>query len=99
MADANAAGIATLAITQGFTQFNVFLPKLSEVRKATPGDSIASDVRVGELAAVAGTMGVGLIASSLSGSKLPAIVSAIVCALMLGIYESVLCTHPERFSF
>lgn len=98
MADAQAVGIATLAITQGFAQFNVFLPKISEVRRAIPGDDVAADVRVGELAAVAGTMGVGIIATSLSGSKLPAFVSAVVCVLMLSIYESVLHTHPERFA-
>lgn len=95
MADANAAGIATLAITQGFTQFNVFLPRISEVRRAVPGDEIAADVRVGEVAAIAGTMGVGFIASSLTGSKLPVIVSGLVCVLMVGIYESVLRTSNE----
>lgn len=96
MADAS-VGIATLAITQGFAQFNVFLPRISDVRKAAPGDDISADVHVGELAAIAGTMGVGIIASSLSGSKLPAIVSGIVCILMVGIYESVLRSSPERF--
>lgn len=98
MADAS-VGIATLAITQGFAQFNVFLPRISDVRKAAPGDDISADVHVGELAAIAGTMGVGIIASSLSGSKLPAIVSAVVCVLMVGIYESVLRSHSERFCF
>lgn len=89
-------GVATLALTQGFAQFQVFLPKLSEVRRATidTHPDIAADVRVGEIAAVAGTMGVGIIASSLSGSPLPAYTSLIVCALMVCIYESVLRSHP-----
>lgn len=90
MADASAAGIATLAITQGYAQFNVFLPRLSEVRRAAPGDDVAADVHIGVIAASIGTLGVGLIASSLSGSKLPATVSLVVCLLMAGIYESVL---------
>lgn len=95
MADAASVGIATLSITQGFAQFNVFLPKISEVRKAERGDDVAADVRVGELAAIAGTVGVGLIASTLSGSKLPVVVSVVVCLLMVTIYETVLAARPE----
>lgn len=98
MADGAAIGVATLSITQGFAQFNVFLPRLSEVRKAIPGDDVAADVRVGELAAIAGTVGVGLIASSLTGHKLPVIVAIVVCLLMVGIYESVLRTSGERIA-
>lgn len=99
MADGQSVGIATLAITQGIAQFNVFLPRLSEVRKAQPGDDVSADVHVGEIAAIAGTVGVGVIASSLSGSKLPLIVSVVVSVLMVVVYESVLRTHPERFAF
>lgn len=96
MSDNRAAiGVATLAITQGYAQFNVFLPKLSDVRRAAPGDGVGADVRVGELAAVAGTMGVGIIVSSLAGSKVPAFVSLLVCALMVGIYETVLHHRSE----
>lgn len=98
MADSAAIGVATLSITQGFAQFNVFLPRLSEVRKAVPGDDVAADVRVGELAAIAGTMGVGIMVSSLTGHKLPALVSVFVCVLMVGIYESVLRTSGERLA-
>jgi uncharacterized membrane protein len=92
-------GIATLAITQGIAQFNVFLPRLSDVRKAAPGDDISADVHVGEIAAIAGTVGIGLITSSLVGSKLPLIVSLIVAALMVSVYESVLRCPAERFAF
>lgn len=95
MAEAGAVGIATLAITQGYAQFNVFLPRLSEVRRAAPGDDVAADVHIGVLAASIGTLGVGFIASSLSGSKLPAAVSLVVCLLMAGIYESVLHARTE----
>lgn len=99
MADGASVGIATLSITQGLAQFNVFLPRLSEVRKASPGDDVSADVHVGEIAAIAGTVGVGLIASSLSGSKLPVFVSVIVSVLMVAVYESVLRCHPQRFAF
>lgn len=99
MADGASIGVATLAITQGLAQFNVFLPRISEVRKAAPGDDVSADVHVGEIAAIAGTVGVGLITSSLTGSKLPVVVSVIVCVLMVLVYESVLRSTPERFAF
>lgn len=85
-------GPASLAIGQGVTAFNVFLPKITDIRKANPADNpeFAADVRIGEIAAVTVTMGIGLIASSITRSSVPAIVSGIVCLILVFIYESVL---------
>jgi len=85
-------GPATLALTLGFTAFQTYLPKLSEVRRATPEThpDVAADVRVGEIAASVVTIGAGLIASSLTGSPLPTFISAIVILVLIGLYESTL---------
>ena len=87
-------GAASLAIGQGVASFAVFLPKLTDVRKYNPKDNpdFAADVRVGEIAAVSVTMGIGLISSALTGSQAPAIVSLLVCAILVTLYESVLRT-------
>jgi hypothetical protein len=88
-------GIATLALTQGFAQFQAHLPKLSEIRKADPANDpeFTADVRMGEVAAFIGTMGIGVIVSSLTGDPLPTYISLIVCALLIGLYESVLRSY------
>lgn len=85
-------GPASLAVTQGVTAFSTFLPKFSDVRKNHPDDNpdFAADVRMGEVAAVTVTMGIGLIASSLTGSAAPAIVSALTCLVLVVLYESTL---------
>lgn len=85
-------GPSTLALSQGISAFMTFLPSLSDVRKANPGEdvSMAADVRLGEVAAVALTVGVGAVASSLTGSPVPAVVAVTVSILMLCVYESTL---------
>lgn len=85
-------GPASLAIAQGVTAFNVFLPKITDIRKANPADNpdFAADVRIGEVAAVTVTMGIGLIASSLTRNSVPALVSGLVCLILIFLYESVL---------
>lgn len=90
--DPNIFGPATLSVTQGIGAFNSFLPRLSEVRKANPHDNpdVAADVRMGEVAGVALTMGIGVIASSLTGSPVPAFTAAITCLVIIFLYESVL---------
>lgn len=92
MADANAGAMAVLALTQGYAQFNGMLPKITDIRKIDAkfdAESVA-DVRVAELAAFAGTMGVGIIVSSLSGSPLPAYVSLLTAVSLIAMYEFVL---------
>ena len=85
-------GPASLAMTQGITAFYTFLPKFSDVRKNDPSNNpdFAADVRMGEVAAVTVTMGIGLIASSITGSSAPAIVAAITCGVLIFLYESTL---------
>jgi hypothetical protein len=86
---------ATLALSMSFSAFNSFLPPLSEVRKQTEADNppFAADVRLGELAAAALTVGIGGISSSLTGSPVPAVVSVIMALGLVMLYESTLRAH------
>lgn len=91
-ANAEMFGPTALAVTQGVTAFSIFLPKISEVRRNTPehNPDFAADVRMGEVAAATLTLGIGAIASSLTGSPLPAIVGVITTFVLVAIYESTL---------
>lgn len=85
-------GPAMLSVTSGIQAFTTLLPKLSEVRKADPvsNPDIAADVRMGEIGASALTMGVGLIASSLTQNPLPAITGLVMAVILIAVYESAL---------
>ena len=88
-------GPAMLSVTTSVQAFYTLLPKLSEVRKADPvaNPDIAADVRMGEVGAVALTLGVGAIASSLTQSSLPAITGVAMALVLVGIYEAALKSH------
>lgn len=94
--DPNAIGSATLVMTSGFTAFSTFLPRISEVRKATLANSpdVVDDTRVGEVAASVMVLGFGLIASNLTGSPVPAVVAVIMIVLLVALYENVLRRVP-----
>lgn len=85
-------GVAAIALTQSFAQFQAYMPKLSEVRRADPSvdTDIVGDVRMGEIAAFVGSIGVGVIVASLTGDPTPAYVSVTVCLILIGLYESIL---------
>ncbi len=88
-------GPAMLSVTTGVQAFYTLLPKLSEIRKADPVNNpdIAADVRMGEVGAVALTLGVGAIASSLTRSPLPAITGLVMAVVLVGVYETALRSH------
>lgn len=91
MAGSDALGAATIAMGQAVGAFQFFLPKLSDVRRATSDDAdMVGDVRMGEVAATALTLGLGAMVSSLSGSPYPAMVSVAVVAVLVVLYESAL---------
>lgn len=90
--DPSLIGPSTLAISQAVTAFNSFLPKLADIRKSHPTEdpAFAADVRMGEVAAVALTVGVGAVASSLTGSPVPTVVAVVVAVGLVLMYESTL---------
>lgn len=85
-------GPAALASGQALTSFATFLPRLSDVRKANAATDtdMTADVRLGEVAATAITIGVGVIASSLSGSPVPMYAAAFVALILIVVYECAL---------
>lgn len=84
-------GPAALAAGQALSSFTTFLPRLSEVRKADPGDpGMLGDVRLGEVAACAVSIGIGVIASSLSGSPIPMYAAAFIAIILIAVYETAL---------
>lgn len=93
--DGVALSVTTVALTSSVSAFYQMLPPISEIRKRTADDpAFVADVRIGEVAASAITLGMGAIASSLSGSSTPVVASAILALGLVFLYESVLRQHP-----
>lgn len=92
MIDPSLIGPTTLAISQAISSFQSFLPPISDIRKNDPitNPDFADDVRIGEIAAVAITLGVGAIVSSITGSNAPATVGLIVAIGLVILYETTL---------
>lgn len=89
MPNPEALGPASISIGTATSAFMGFLPKFSDVRRADPkDDGMAKDIRLGQIAACAVAMGTGIIISSLSGSPVPALVAALMCALLVWCYEN-----------
>lgn len=85
-------GPAALAAGQTLSSFTTFLPRLSEVRKANADQDsgMVGDVRLGEVAACAIALGIGVIASSLSKSPIPMYAAAFMAVILICVYESAL---------
>lgn len=92
MNDANIFGPAMLGVTSGIQSFLTLMPKITDIRAANPSENpgIAADVRLAEVAGVTLTLGVGVIASSLTGSPVPAFTSLLMSVILVTIYESTL---------
>lgn len=89
--DPNVIGPATLSMTQALSLFDSFLPKFTDLGKADPNDiNVVRDVRMGELAAVLMTLGIGGMTSALTGSSVPAVVALVTCTGLVLLYESAL---------
>lgn len=93
--DGQYLGIAVLALTQAVTVFHQFLPPLTEVRRSDPANpSRVMDVRVGEGASVALTLGIGSILATMTKRHEPFTIACISAAGLVGIYEFTLRSNP-----
>lgn len=92
MAGSEIVGPATLVISQGFSAFNAFLPRLTDIRKADAAinPDIIGDVRMGEIAAFTMCVGTGIVASSLTQSPVPAVVGVLIGLTLICVYETAL---------
>lgn len=82
-------GSSSLAISQSVIAFTAFLPNFVEVGRADK-EAIAGEVRLGETAAVVIALSIGGLLSWLSGSRIPLYISAIMSAILVGMYETAL---------
>lgn len=88
---ADATGVAALALGQTVGAYAFFLPSLREVRQAPPTDPlIRGDVRLGQVAAGALSIGIGAIMANLTGSTVPLLVAVFIAAIISVIYEFAL---------
>lgn len=85
-----------LSVTQSIATFTALLPSLGEVRKTTGDPDVINDVRMGEIAASALVISVGLIASSMVKSPIPATAAIVSAAVLVAMYESVLQATPKE---
>lgn len=97
MTDSGVIGPAMLGMTQSIGLFQTMLPKFSEIRKTNPEDNpeLVQDVRMGELAAVLLTLGIGAMTSALTGSAVPSVVAVTSSVGLVMLYESALRARTE----
>lgn len=86
-------GAVLLGLGQ-YSVFNGFLPKLIDVRNATPDSTIVADLRLGETMASAVSLTIGAAASVMTGNPLALLTSFLVCAAMIAVYEYTLWNAP-----
>lgn len=91
MADASAVGAASISLGQTVVAYQFFLPRLSEVRRADPSDPLLSgDVYLGQVAAGAVSVSVGVMLSALTGSRVPLYTSLFMALVIGGLYHYAL---------
>lgn len=88
------ASATLLSVTQSVGIFSTLLPHLAEVRKSQGDPGTINDVRIGEAAASALVVSIGLMATSLVGSPAPVLVAIASAAVLCFMYESVLRAVP-----
>jgi hypothetical protein len=90
-ADAGTAAAASIALGQTIGAYSFFLPPLREVRRAgTTDTAMRGDVRLGQVASAALSLGVAAILANLTGSTLPVAVTVIVALIIAFLYETAL---------
>jgi hypothetical protein len=86
-----ALGPSSIAISSATSAFMGFLPKFQDVRRAEANDDgMRKDIKLGMIAAVSVSMGIGIIVSNLTGSPYPAIVTFLMCLVLAGCYQAAL---------
>lgn len=92
--DPSVVSASLLSVTSGIGVFTGLLPELSEVRKTLPDTDVANDVRMGEFAATALVVGIGVTATAMTKNPAPFIISIVSAIVLVSMYESVLHATP-----
>jgi hypothetical protein len=86
--DAGAVTGATIGIGQTVVCYQFFLPRLSEVRRADPGEpGMRGDVLLGQAAAGAVSLAVAGLLAWLTGSAVPVYATLFVALVIAGFYQ------------
>lgn len=89
--DAGTSAAASIALGQTVGAYAYFLPPLREVRRAGSTDpQMRGDVRMGQIAAGALSLGVAAILANLTKSTVPVIGTLIVALIIAFLYETAL---------
>lgn len=88
MADPGALTASSVAIGQTVFAYSYFLPRLSEVRRADPGDpAMRGDVLLGQVAAGSVSLAVGGLVTWMTGSSIPVLTTLAVAGVIAVIYQ------------
>jgi hypothetical protein len=88
VAESWAIPVSAIAIGQTVGAYAFFLPKLSEVRRADPGDvSMQRDVALGQVGAGGVSLTVGLLLAWLSSSSIPIWVTLFIAGIVASVYH------------
>lgn len=86
MADATAVSGAAITIGQTVVAYQFFLPRLSDVRRASD-DEMRRDVYLGQIAAAAVSLAVGSLLAWMGGSAVPIYVTVVIALIIAGVYH------------
>lgn len=98
MANSETTNATLLSLTQSIAIFTAVLPSFAEVRKSINDPAMVQDVRVGEAVASALVITIGVTASSMTKSEIPAIVSIASALALVAMYEKTLRTTPKEYA-
>jgi hypothetical protein len=88
---------SSVSVGQTVAAYQFFLPPLREVRQADPTDStMRGDVFLGQVAAGALSIGVGVSFSLLTGSYIPVWVAGFTALIIAGMYHKALMTGDNN---
>lgn len=90
MSRADVVSSTLLGITTSVGLYTAFLPDLREIRKTPPSSEDARSIRMGELAAGALTIGIGITATTMVHSPMPLALSIASALAMVCMYETIL---------
>lgn len=91
-----ATNATLIAVTSSVGVFTSLMPPFAEVRKSIGNPDMVADVRMAEIAAGSLVVTIGVIASSMAKSPVPAMVSAVFAGALVCMYESVLVATPKE---
>lgn len=97
MADATAVSAATISLGQTVTAYSFFLPRLQDVRRGDPlNPDVRADVILGQVAAGALSLAVGVLLSGMTGSPYPTYTALFIAAVIAITYQYALRTPGEQ---